>query len=187
MVGDLNDKHVQWNSRLIITKGRVFCNCANENCCLIYGPDTPTTVSYNFIPIPDALDTVIAKDPVTPVYLTMCSRLRADHLPVLINTRCWTDFLNPLDCPNLRTDWSKFYVSLEVGLPSNPGYWCVSRNCEVLFQRCWQSPLPSVVWVMDHSPRYWLVLRIKYAWRTSLGGSGKSQGLRCLSLSPAMQ
>jgi len=75
---------------------------------------------WNFIPIPDALDIVILKDRVTPVYLTTCSGLSADQLPVLINTWCQSSFLNPLDRPDLRTDWSKFHFSLEVRLPSNP-------------------------------------------------------------------
>jgi hypothetical protein len=120
MVGDWNEKHVHWNSRLITTNGRGLCNCTNEYSCLIYGPDTPTTMSYNFFPIPNALDIINTKDPFTPVYPTMCSGLSADHLPVLINTQCQSSFLNPLDHPNLRTDWSKFHASLEIGLPSNP-------------------------------------------------------------------
>ena len=36
MAGDLNTKHVHWNSRLITTRGRLLCDYANENSCLIY-------------------------------------------------------------------------------------------------------------------------------------------------------
>jgi hypothetical protein len=40
MMGDLNAKHVDWNSRLITTRGRLLHSYANENSCLIYGPET---------------------------------------------------------------------------------------------------------------------------------------------------
>jgi hypothetical protein len=36
MAGDLNTKHVHWNSRLITTRGRLLRDYANENSCLIY-------------------------------------------------------------------------------------------------------------------------------------------------------
>ena len=88
MARDLNDKHVHWNSRLITPRGRGFCDCAIEYSCLIFKPDTLTTMPCNFFPIPDALDIIIAEDRVTPVYLTTCSGLGVDQLPVLINTRC---------------------------------------------------------------------------------------------------
>jgi hypothetical protein len=57
----------------------------------------------------------------TQVYLTMCSALNADHLPLLIDTGCRSSFLNLPDHPDLRkTDWSKLKACLETGLPSNP-------------------------------------------------------------------
>jgi len=142
MAGDLNDKQVHWNSRLITPRGRGFCICANEYSCLIFRPDTPTTMPCNFFPIPVALDIVIAKDRFTLVYLTKCSGLNADQLPVLISTRYQSSFLNPLDCPDLRTDWPKFHSSLEDGLTSNPDLLnevacvaCVKKLCgKVHFQ-----------------------------------------------------
>jgi hypothetical protein len=47
MAGDLNAKHVDWNSRLITTMGRCLRDYSNDNSCLIYGPQTPTTIQYN--------------------------------------------------------------------------------------------------------------------------------------------
>jgi hypothetical protein len=41
MAGDLNSKHVDWNSRLIMTRGRHIRDFANDHSCLIYGPETP--------------------------------------------------------------------------------------------------------------------------------------------------
>ena len=57
---------------------------ADENSCLIFGPDTPTTNPYNPSATPDVLDIVITKDLPFPVYLTSCSALSSDNLPVLI-------------------------------------------------------------------------------------------------------
>ena len=56
MAGDLNAKHVDWNLKLITTRGRRLSDCVNENSCLIYGPDTPTTIPYNSSATPDVLD-----------------------------------------------------------------------------------------------------------------------------------
>jgi hypothetical protein len=55
------------------------------------------------------------------VYMTTCSALSSDHLPVLIDIQCRSSFLNPPDRPDLRkTDWTRFQACLENGLPSNP-------------------------------------------------------------------
>jgi len=75
MVADLNAKHMDWNSRLITTGGRLGCNYANENSCLIYRSDTPTTLPYNSSTTPDVLDIVFTKNLVTTVYLSTCSAL----------------------------------------------------------------------------------------------------------------
>ena len=93
IVGDLNAKHMGWSSRLIMTRGRLLHDYADENSCLIWGPSTPNTVPYNSSATPDVLD--ITKDLVTPVYLTMCSALSSDHFPILIDMRCRSSFFNP--------------------------------------------------------------------------------------------
>jgi hypothetical protein len=88
---------------------------------LIYGPDAPTTVPYNSSATPDVLDIVITKDPIFPVYLTVCSALSSDHLSVLIDTTCRSSFRNLPALPDYRrTDWVKFQASLEERLPSTP-------------------------------------------------------------------
>ena len=69
---------------------------------------------------PDVLDILITKDLVTAVYMTTCSARRSDHVPVLVDTRCRSSFLNTPDSPELmRTDWSKVQAYLEAGLLSN--------------------------------------------------------------------
>ena len=79
MAGNLYAKHVDWNSRMIRTRGRLLHGYAEENSCLIYGPSTPTTVPYSSSATRDVLDTIITKDLVTPVYLTTCFVLSTDH------------------------------------------------------------------------------------------------------------
>jgi hypothetical protein len=59
MAGDLNAKHMEWNSRLVTRKGRLLRDYADENSCLIYGPSTPITIPYNPSASPDVLDMVI--------------------------------------------------------------------------------------------------------------------------------
>jgi hypothetical protein len=87
MAGDLNAKHVDWNSRLITTRGRRLHDYANDHFCLIYGPEIPTTIPYNSSATPDVLDIVITKNLVIPVSLTTCSALSSDHFPVLMSVR----------------------------------------------------------------------------------------------------
>jgi hypothetical protein len=43
LAGDLNAKHLDWNSRLSMRRGKLLRDYADEKSCLIFGPDTPTT------------------------------------------------------------------------------------------------------------------------------------------------
>jgi hypothetical protein len=47
MAGDLNAKHVDWNLQLTMRRGKLLRDYANDNSCLIFGPDNPTTNPYN--------------------------------------------------------------------------------------------------------------------------------------------
>jgi hypothetical protein len=44
MAGDLNSKHVDWNSRVSTRRGKLLRDYADENSCLIFGADSPTTI-----------------------------------------------------------------------------------------------------------------------------------------------
>ena len=88
---------------------------------LIVGPDTPTTNPYNPFATSDVLDIAIAKDLPFPVYLTLCSALSSDHLPVFIEIACRSSFQHPPDRPDFRrTDWAKFQTYLEDLFPFDP-------------------------------------------------------------------
>jgi hypothetical protein len=120
LAGDLKAKHVDWNSRLTTTRGKLLRDYADGNSCLIFGPDTPTN-PYNPLLTPDVLDIVITKNLTSPVYLTSCSALSSDHLPVLIDTTCRSSFHIPPDRPDFRrTDWTNFQTHLEDQIPFNP-------------------------------------------------------------------
>jgi hypothetical protein len=73
MAGDLNAKHVEWNSRQTTKRGRYLRDYADRNSCLIHGLSTPTTIPFNPSATPDVLDIVITRDLVFPVHLTTCS------------------------------------------------------------------------------------------------------------------
>jgi hypothetical protein len=108
MAGDLNAKHTDCNSRLNTTGGALLRDYDDRNACLIYGPDSPTTVPYQQNTNPDVLD-IVVKDFVLLVYLTVFPTLRSDHLPVLIDTTCRTCFQRPLDRSDFkRVDWEAY-------------------------------------------------------------------------------
>jgi hypothetical protein len=78
MAGDLNAKHVAWISRLTTRRGKFLRDYADENSCLIFGPDTQTTNPYNLSATPDVLDIAVTKELLFPVYLTSCCALSSD-------------------------------------------------------------------------------------------------------------
>jgi len=102
MAGEPNAKHVDWNSRLNTRRGKLLREYADGTSCLIFGPGSPTTNPYNPLVTPDVLDIVITKNLSFAVYLTSCSALSSDHLPVLIDTSCSSSFHNPPDRPDFR-------------------------------------------------------------------------------------
>ena len=52
MAGDFNVKYVDWNSRLSTRRVKPLRDYADENSCLIFGPDTPTIKSNNLSATP---------------------------------------------------------------------------------------------------------------------------------------
>jgi hypothetical protein len=61
MAGNLNAKHVDWNSQLSTTRGKILLEYADGNSCLIFGTDSPTTNPYDPLATPDILYNVITK------------------------------------------------------------------------------------------------------------------------------
>ena len=109
---------------VITTKSKRLRDYANENSCLIYGPDAPTTISYNSPATPDVLDIALTKDLISPVHVTTCSALGSDHFTFLIDTRCRSNLLNHPDRFDLRRTGS---VKVQASLKT---YCCLRRNYE---------------------------------------------------------
>jgi len=113
IAGDLNAKHVDWKSRLNTRRAKLLRDYGDENSCLIFGPDSPTTNPHNPLVTPDVLDIVITKNLSFLLYLISCSALSSDHLPVLIDTAFRSSFHHPPD----RPDWTNFQTQLEELIP----------------------------------------------------------------------
>ena len=183
MAGDLNAKHVDWNSRLNSRRGKLLRDYADENSCLILGPDSPATNPYNPLVTPDVLDIVITKKLSFPVYRTSCTALSSDHLPVLNETSCRSSVYHPPDSPDVRrSDWANFQTHLEQLIPFYPELHnekaidsCV-RTSPAPSWRLWQRQLPSVARLTTHGLRYQQAFRMRYAWKTGCGDSGRSPG-----------
>ena len=169
LAGDLNSKHVDWNSRLS-TRGKILRDYADGNSCLIFGPDSPTTNPNNTSATPDVLDSAITIDLPSSVHLTSFSALSSDHFPVLIDTMCRSSFQHPPDRPDvMRTDWAKFQTHLEAEFRS-------TRNCIIVWISTrvfktspapslglWKLPILSITRLETHAPSSRLVCRMKYA------------------------
>jgi hypothetical protein len=103
--------------------GKFLRDYAYGNSSLIFEPDTPATKPYNRSTTPDALDIAVTKELPFPVYLTLCSKLCSDHLPVHIDTVCRSFSHHSLDRPNFRrTDWTNFQTHLEDQIPFDPEF-----------------------------------------------------------------
>jgi hypothetical protein len=135
-----------------------------------FGPDTPTTNPYNPFDTPDVLDIVITKNVPFPVYVTSCTALRSDHIPILIENAFCSSFHHPPDRTDFRrTDWAKFQTYLDDQIPFDTDLHnemaidtCV-ENFSGAVQRLWRFPLPSVDRVTTHGLRHRLSFRMKYA------------------------
>ena len=158
---------MDWKSRLSTRKGNLLRDYADENSCLIFGPDFPTTNPYNPSATPDDLDMVITKNLASPVYLTSCSALSSDHLPILIHTACRSSFQRPPDRPEFRhIDWTNFQTHLVNQILFDPELHngmaidtCVENFSAV--RRLWRHILPSIACLTTHSLRYWLAFRMR--------------------------
>jgi hypothetical protein len=53
LAGDLNAKHVYWNSRLSTRRGKRLRDYDDDTSCLMFGPDSSTTFPYNPSATPD--------------------------------------------------------------------------------------------------------------------------------------
>ena len=103
-----------------IFRGKLFRDYADENSCLIFGPDTPTTNPYNPSATPDVLDIAVTKDVPFQVYLTSCSALSSDHLRCSLTQRVAHPFITHRNAlisgalvgPTSRLTWKIIFRSI---------------------------------------------------------------------------
>jgi hypothetical protein len=69
LTGYLTAKHADWKSWLSTRWGKILCDYADENSCLIFGPNTQTTNPFNPSTTLDVLDIVITWHIASLVYL----------------------------------------------------------------------------------------------------------------------
>jgi len=106
LAGDLNAKHMDWNSGLSTRRGKPLRDYADEHSCLILVSETSTINLYNPSATLDVLDIMITKKLSSLVHLTLFSALSSDHLLVIIyiiDTACRSAFQYPPDRPDLPT------------------------------------------------------------------------------------
>jgi hypothetical protein len=72
LAGDMNAKYVEWNSRLNTRRGKLLRDYADENSCLIFGPDSPNL------------------HPIQPVCYSLCLGHRDNQTPSFLGA---SDFL----------------------------------------------------------------------------------------------
>ena len=72
MAGDLNAKHVDWNSRLTPRREKSLREYASENTCQNFGTDTPSSNPFNPSATPDVLDIAVTQGGlITPVLFSL--------------------------------------------------------------------------------------------------------------------
>jgi hypothetical protein len=130
MAGHLNAKHLDWNCRLITTRGRLLCNYTNENSCLIYGPDTPITISIQLL------------------YHPQCPKHLAHEKPsdpsIWLHTPCWAEITyvywatHGADCRSQSTGSPQFQMDQLGQIPGLSGGWTSNPNMpnEVAVNKC---------------------------------------------------
>jgi hypothetical protein len=116
------------------------------------------------------LDIAVTKDLPFPVYLTLCSAISSDHLPVLIARRITHPFIthriapisDALVGPNSRHTWKIKFCSIRkctMGWQSTHAL----RTSAAPSCRLWRHLLPNVTHVTTHGFRYRPIFRMKYA------------------------
>ena len=125
---------------------------------------------------------MITKKLSTPVYLTSCSALTSDHLPVLIDTTCHSSFHHPPDRSDFRrTDWANFQTQLENQIPFDPELnemdidSCV-ENFSGAILKALVASTPKSQPRADPRPPISAGIQDEIAWRTGCGGGGMSLG-----------
>jgi hypothetical protein len=181
--GGLNAKHVDWNSRLTTTGGKILRDYASGNTCLIYGMDSPITLPYNFSAttqcpthrnyqesnLPSLSDGVLSTKLKSPA----CTD--GHNVPIILSEPASPTWLQGDRLGQIEGQpWREATVH-PVTAERGGNRHCVEEMSTAISEALAAST-PKSRPPMTHDFQYRHVFRIKYAWRTGWGGSGKSPG-----------
>jgi len=109
IAGDLNAKHLSWNSRINNSSGNKLSRYLDDKLNItVASPTTPTHYPNNPNHLPDILDIAIMKTGQLKFHLeNFPSSLSSDHSPIIINLNHLVSLSSPPK-PILFTDWEKF-------------------------------------------------------------------------------
>lgn len=123
--GDFNAKHVDWGSRITLTRGKELRNAIGEIGCNFHSSGNPTYWPTDMNKIPDLLDFFISKR-VSSNFISIddCYDFDSDHSPVMLNLT--EDIAKKPTKPaltNSTTDWTSFKIELnskiDLSIPIN--------------------------------------------------------------------
>jgi hypothetical protein len=134
MSGDFNEKHTDGISQPIMVRDALLRDYAHKNACLIYGPDSPTSVPYQQNTNPHVLDGLCQGLRLTSA--SVYPAFRSDHLHVLIDTTCRTSFQHLLHRLYFKgAEWVAYQACFEDRLPGSPVLNGVLTSCLAPFRR----------------------------------------------------
>ena len=124
---------------------------------------------FHTIPLPFLVSGHPIKNLAPPVYLTSCSALSSDPLPLLVDTTCHASFLHPPDRVFRLTEWANLQGRLEDGIPSclelhevSIGTWVEKLSGAIL--EALAATHSKICPRDDRGPWYRIVFSMKYVW-----------------------
>ncbi|CAI6374197.1 unnamed protein product [Macrosiphum euphorbiae] len=113
IAGDLNAKHLAWNSRSTNTAGRTLFNYLDSRLdTTVTAPTSPTRYPTNPNHNPDVLDIAIIKAGSLSYHLeNLTNELSSDHSPILLDIHHRSAHISPPK-PRYITDWIKYELDM---------------------------------------------------------------------------
>lgn len=106
LIGDLNSKHTNWNSRLCTTNGRRLDQFVEECDGIVIAPTTPTHYPDNPNHRPDTIDVAILKDITHDHEISSLDEGPKAHNPVLLSLTSTHDDDDQVPTTKSRLDYS---------------------------------------------------------------------------------
>lgn len=114
--GDFNAKHLDWGSRITLTRGKILREVIRDLGCEFHSTGKPTYWPTDRMKIPDLLDFFISKR-VSSNYISIEDNydLNSDHSPVILKiSERITEKVTKPKLTNKTTNWERFKAELEL-------------------------------------------------------------------------